>query len=167
MNQIKIVLLDTFTHFWAARQERERQFLRLAAVVFIITLIYLYAIDPAISGRQKLTKSLPILHQQVAEMQHMAQEIAALPSPENRHEVSRELIETSLAHYNIKAQTLSVSDGVVRAQCSSTSMASLQSWLLEIQKSSSLFVEEIKITGLEGGLVSVNLTLRQSAFNGD
>ncbi|PRC92864.1 Type II secretion system (T2SS), protein M [Solimicrobium silvestre] len=164
--QFKAIFIETFTHFWEARQQRERQFLITATVVFVVTLVYLIAIDPAITGRQELKKSLPILHQQAAAMQQMVQELAAIPSAENRHEVSRELIETALSHNGLKAQTLSVNDGVIRAQFSSTSMSALQTWLLEMQKSSGLFVEEIKITGLEGGLVSVNLTLRQSVTNG-
>jgi type II secretory pathway component PulM len=99
-------------------------------------------------------------------MQHMAQELATLPSPENLHEVTRDYIDKSLSSSNIKAQSLSVTDGIVRAQIASTSMAALQTWLLEMQKSSGLFVEEMKITGLEEGMISANLTLRQSTSGG-
>ena len=95
-------------------------------------------------------------------MQQMAQELAALPSAENVPDVTRELIENSLTGNGLKAQNLSVSDNRVRAQFSSTTMAGLQGWLLELQKSCALFVEDIKITGLEGGQVSANVVLRQS-----
>jgi len=40
-------------------------------------------------------------------------------------------------------------------------MSALQAWLLEVQKSSGLFADEVKITGLEGGAISASLTLRQ------
>lgn len=166
MNRYVTVLMDSFDHFWEARQQRERRYLQAAALVFAVTLVYLVAIDPALSGREELKKSLPILHQQVAQMQQYAQQLAALPSADNRHEVSRELVETAMSHTGMKAQTLSVNDSVVRAQISSTSMSALQTWLIEMQKTSGLFVEEIKITALDGGLVSVNLVLRQSVPNG-
>lgn len=162
MNQLTATLLNTFTQFWETRQERERQFMTSAMIVFVLALIYLIAIDPALTGREELRKSLPISHQQAAEMHEMAQELAAIPSLENRHDVSREFVETEFSSNGLKAQTLSVNDGVVRAQFSSATMSSLQTCLLNLQKSSGLFVDEIKIIGLEGGMISASFTLRQA-----
>lgn len=161
MNQLKASLIDTFTQFWQARQERERQILSAGAVGLVLILLYLIAIEPALTGRDELRKSLPNLHQQSAEMQQMAQQFTAIPSAENRHDVTRELVETELAANGLTAQTLSINDGVVRAQFSTATMASLQTVLLDLQKSSGLFVDDIKITGREGGLVSASFTLRQ------
>jgi general secretion pathway protein M len=166
MSQLKETLLDTFSQFWDARQERERQYLIIAAVFVVLMLIYLIAIAPALTGRDELRKSLPILHQQAAQMQQMAQELATIPSAENQHDVTRELIETELATDGLKAQTLSVNDGIVRAQFNTATMSALQTCLLNLQKSSGLFAEEMKITGLEGGLVSASFTLRQPVTNG-
>ena len=154
-------LQDTFGQFWEARQERERTFLSVAALFALLALIYLIAVDPALTGREALRKSLPLLHQQSAQMQQMAQELASLPSAENRHEVTTELVEKALASHGLKALNLSVANGTVRAQFASTSMAALQGWLLELQKSCGLYVEEMKIIGLEGGQVSATLALRQ------
>ncbi|MET3105489.1 general secretion pathway protein M [Oxalobacteraceae bacterium GrIS 2.11] len=166
MNQLTATLRDTFAQFWQARQERERTYLIVAAVVIVLTLIYLVAIEPAMSGREELRKSLPVLHQQAAEMQQMAQQLAVIPSAENRHEITRELIETEFSSNGLKAQTLAVNESVVRAQFSSASMSAVQTCLLDLQKTSGLFVEEMKITGLEGGLVSASFTLRQSNSGG-
>ena len=156
---------DTFNQFWEARQPRERAYLSIAAVFFMLTLIYLIAIDPALSGRETLRTALPGLHQQAAQMQQMAQELAALPGTDSRHDVTRELVESTLSANGLKAQNLSVSDSTVRAQFSSATMSGLQGWLLELQKSCALYVEEIKITGLDGGQVSAALVLRQSQNN--
>lgn len=163
MNQLKTILQDTVIQFWEERQARERQYIIIAGAVLILLLIYLIGIDPALTGTQELRKSLPSLHQQATKMQRMAQELALLPSPENLHEVSRDYIETSLTNNSLKTSSLSVIDGVVRAQITAATIAALQSWLLEMQKSSGLFVEEIKITALEEGLVNANLTLRQAS----
>jgi len=166
MNQIAATLQDTFKQFWDARAERERQFLAVAALVLVLALIYLIGIEPAITGREELRRTLPVLHQQSAQMHQMAQELAAIPGAENRHDVTRELIETALTGNGLKAQNLSVNDGIVRAQFAGVAMSGLQAWLLELQKSSALFVEEIKITAQEGGLVNASLSLRQSVAGG-
>lgn len=158
-------LTQTFDQFWEARAERERTYLSIAAVFVVLTLIYLIAIDPALSGRETLRTALPGLHQQAAQMQQMAQELAALPSTENRHDVTRELIENTLSANGLKAQNLSVSDSTVRAQFAGATMSGLQGWLLDLQKSCALYVEEIKITALDGGQVSATLVLRQSQNN--
>lgn len=158
-------LTHTFAQFWEARQERERAYLSIAAVFGVLTLVYLIGIDPALSGGETLRTALPGLHQQAAQMQQMAQELASLPSTENRHDVTRELIENALSAKGLKAQNLSVSDSTVRAQFSSAAMSGLQGWLLELQKSCALYVEDIKITALEGGQVSATLVLRQSQAN--
>jgi len=162
MNQLKATLIDSFNQFWNTRPERDRQILTIVAIVVVLSLVYLIAIEPALTGRDELRRSLPVLHQQSAEMQHMAQELASIPSADNRHEVDRDMIETEFSSNGLKAQTLSVNDGIVRAQFSSATMSSLQTCLLNLQKSSGLFADEVKITALEGGLVSGSFTLRQA-----
>jgi general secretion pathway protein M len=166
MNQLKATLVETFTQFWNARSERDRQILTVVTLLVIFVTIYLIAIEPALTGRDELRKSLPILHQQAAEMQHMAQELASIPSADSRHEVDRDLVETEFSSNGLKAQTLSVNDGIVRAQFSSATMSSLQTCLLDLQKSSGLFADEVKITGLDGGMVSASFTLRQAGLAG-
>lgn len=167
MNQVFTPLQENFSQFWQARQQREQRFLSAAAAVVLLSLIYLVGIDPALSGRLELRQALPALHQQVAQMHQMAQELATLPATENRQEVSRELVEAAMADNALKALTLSVNDATVRAQFSAIAMSSLQSWLLALQKSSGLFVDEIKITAQDNGLVSATVTLRQSVMNND
>lgn len=167
MSQIFTTLQESFSQFWQARQERERRFLCAAVAVALLSLIYLVGIDPALTGREQLRKELPVLHQQVAQMHQMAQELGTLPALESRHEVSRDLVEAALAENALKAQTLSVNDGTVRAQFSAIAMSSLQSWLLALQKSSGLFVDEIKISAQDSGLVNATVTLRQSVANSD
>lgn len=167
MNQILTTLRDSFSQFWQARVERERRFLMGAAAVALLSVIYLIGIDPALTGRDELRKALPNLHQQVGQMHQMAQELTALPALENRQEVSRELVEAALADNALKAQTLSVNEGTVRAQFSGIAISSLQSWLLALQKSSGLFVDEVKISAQDKGQVSATVTLRQSVPNSD
>lgn len=166
MSQIKDTLMEAFTQFWDERQGRERQYI-VAGVFFVgALLIYLIGVDPALTGIQELKKQLPVLHQQSVEMQQLAQELQNLPSVDNREDVSKEAIEASLKSVGMVPQSLSVVDGVVRVQVNSTSMATLQAWLLEMQKMSGLFVKEMKITGLEQGMISATFMLQQANGGG-
>jgi general secretion pathway protein M len=153
--------LATFSQFWSERQPRERRYLITAALFSVATLIYLIGIDPALTGREELRKALPGLHQQTLEIQQMAQELATMPDTKNRREVSREVVEAVLSAQGLQAQTLSVNSGMVHVQLSKATMAGLQTCLLSLQKSNGLFVDEIKITGLEEGMISATFTLRQ------
>ncbi len=169
MNQLKelqALLKEALVQFWDERQGQERRYIIVGITAFVLLLIYWIGIDPAITGRQQLSKTLPTLRLQALEMQQMARELEGLPRPENLYPVTKDAIETSLSQNSLKAQSLSVVEGVVRAQLSSVAMAALQKWLLEMQKSSGLFVEEIKIVGGEQGLVNVTLVLRQAGQGG-
>lgn len=166
MNQFKSILIEAFTQFWDERQGRERQYIIAAVFFCVATLIYLVGIDPAITGIKDLKKQLPTLHQQSVEMQQLAQELKSLPGTENREDVNKDAIEASLKSVNMNPQSLSVSDGIVRVQINSTSMATLQAWLLEMQRSSGLFVQEMKITGLEQGMISATFMLQQANNGG-
>ena len=76
--------------------------------------------------------------------------------------VSRELIESTLARRNIKTQSLSVSNEIVRFQVNVVAYSNMMEWLLEMQRAARLTVEEIRITALtEPGQVSVVVTLKQ------
>ena len=66
MSQFFTIINDTFTQFWDERQGRERQYIIAAVIVVVFTLVYLIGIDPALTGREELNKSLPTLHQQAA-----------------------------------------------------------------------------------------------------
>ena len=166
------LLTDSLSHFWEQRQQREKQYLLTSGVFLIAMLIYVIAIDPALTGRDELQKSLPRLHQDAAEMQAMAQQLASLPVLDSqRTEISKENIDDALARNGLKpggkgvTSTLSVTDGVVRLQLFGVSMVEVQTWLIEMQKTTSLYAEEAKITRVDGGLVNVVLMLRQPDQN--
>jgi len=76
--------------------------------------------------------------------------------------VTKELVEASLSARGIKAQSLSVTDDIVRIQVQSVAYANMMDWLLESQRASRLTVEEAKVVALpENGQVSVVLMLKQ------
>ncbi|MBC3934968.1 type II secretion system protein M [Undibacterium sp. CY7W] len=161
-------LLAQFFLYWNARNPREQKMLSAAAVVLLLTLLFMILIDPALSGVARLQKEIPQNRQKLAEMTAMNNQYAQLAANLNQmvEPVSRESIENSLSARGMKAQTLSVVDEVVRLQIQSASYANVMEWLVELQKSARVVVDEAKLNALpETGQVNVNLTLRQQRAN--
>ena len=157
-------LNESFSAFWTKRDARERRLLSIGSVVVVCSLIYFVGIDPAITSKGKLQKEIPLLRQQAAEMAGLSgqyNQIAGLIA-ENVDPISREFVDSSLQRRNIKAQTLSVSDSVVRVQANAVSYANVMEWILEMQKVARLSVDEAKVSALpEPGQVNIVLTMRQ------
>ncbi|MCU6433144.1 type II secretion system protein M [Undibacterium sp. Jales W-56] len=157
-------LMDTISSYVQQLETRERRMLLLGVASIVAALLYFVGIDPAWSGKKQLQKAIPQLKQQVAEMDVLSKQSAQLGTvmAENVDAVSREMVELSLSRRGLKAQNLSVSDDIVRLQISAAAYPSLMEWLLEVQKSSRLTVEESKLTALaESGQVSAVLTMKQ------
>ena len=156
--------LQQWTLFWQQRNGRERSLLMLAAGVIALALLYLLLLDPALAGRAKLQQQIPQLRQQVAEMSALSGQHTKLEAGLSQilDPVSREVLEKSLAARGIQTQNLSVSDDMVRLQITTVEYAQLMAWLVEMQKTAKLTVEEARLNALpESGQVNVNLTLKQ------
>ncbi|MBC3861690.1 type II secretion system protein M [Undibacterium jejuense] len=161
---MKHQLVQQFELFWSERDQRERKMLSSAAVVIVLTLVYLIFLDPAISGRQKLQTQIPVLRQQVAEISALSgQQIKLAASLSQIVEpVTKDIVEASLSARGIKTQSLSVTDDIVRIQIQTVAYSNMMDWLLESQRASRLTVEEAKVVALpENGQVSATLILKQ------
>jgi general secretion pathway protein M len=150
--------------FWAARNRRERNMLIAATIVIIVGLIYALLIDPALSGRKDLEKTLPAMRQQTAEVQALAREAgslntrAATPPPA----VTKESIDSSLNGKGLKAQNVTVTGELVRVQLNGASFAGVVDWLADMQRSARLSVIDANIEAqAQADTVNANLTLRQ------
>lgn len=149
--------------FWQERNSRERAMLTLAIVVIVLALIYAVLIGPALSGREQLTKNLPLLRQQAAELQLLTKQSAQLAGAGAPvAPISRETVDASLARRGLKAQNLVVSGGMVKLELTSASFTALLEWTDEMQKTARLSMVEANVVAL-APLDSVNatLTLRQ------
>lgn len=158
------VIIEVISAFWLQRNARERQLLSFASISIAIAVIYSIFVNPAISNKSKLEKAIPQLRQQVSEMAAMSGQYAQIATAlsETITPVTREVIETSLLRRGIKAQTLAVSDDIVRLQVTAVAYTNVMEWILEMQKAARLTVDEAKMTALpETGQVGVVLTLRQ------
>ena len=155
---------DAAAAFWNDRSIKERKQMLAIGSVILAALIYLLLLEPALHGRAQLRKSLPELRQQSAELQQLTQQAAALganvatPPPL----LSKQSIEAGLTARGLKAQSVVVTDEVVRIQLNTASFAALVEWLDEVQKTARLSVMDSTITGLpDSDTVSATLTMRQ------
>ncbi len=159
LNQAK----QSFAAFWAARDSRERAMLSAAALVVALGLGYALLIDPALSGRDRLNKNLPVLRQQVAQLQALAKEAAVLSIKPDAPLIamSKENIEAALARNGLKPQSVMLTSDFAKVQLAAVSFAGTLNWLDDMQKTALLSVVDANIiTQDKPDMVNATFTLR-------
>jgi general secretion pathway protein M len=154
----------SFAEFWAARDARERAMLAVAALVVTLGLVYALLIDPALSGRDRLNKNLPLLRQQVARMQALSRVATALSGKTAAPSIamSRENIEAALARNGLKPQSVILTGDYAKVQLSAASFAGTLNWLNEMQKTALISVVDASIVAqAQPDMVNAVFTLRQ------
>jgi general secretion pathway protein M len=155
---------QSFSEFWAERDARERAMLSVAALVVTFGLAYALLIDPALAGRDRLNKNLPVLRQQVAQMQALSKEAAALSgkSAAPLIAMSKENIEAALARNGLKPQSVMLTGDFAKVQLAAVSFAGTLNWLDDMQKTALLSVVDANIVALaQPDMVNATFTLRQ------
>jgi len=150
---------------WTRRDARERTLLSAAAGVVGLGLIYLLLIGPALSGREKMNNELPHLRQQVAQLQALSKQSAALSGKPAAvaAAITRGSIENSLARNGLKPQSLLLTGDYTKVQLAAVSFAGTLAWLDDMQRTALLYVVDADIVALDrADLVDAKLTLRQT-----
>ena len=162
----------TCAEFWAARDARERAMLAAAAAVVSLALFYALLIDPALTGRERLGKNLPLLRQQVAQLQALAKQAKTLAAQSAQPEsgnlatapsaITKELIEAALTRNGLKPKSVTLSGDFAKVQLAAVSFAGTLTWLNNMQTSAQITVIDANIVALsQPDLVDATLTLRQ------
>jgi general secretion pathway protein M len=155
----------SFAEFWGARDARERAMLSVAALVVTLGLSYALLIDPALSGRERLNKNLPVLRMQVAQMQAMAKQAAAATAGRSAAPMpamSRQNIEAALARNGLKPQSVMLTGDYAKVQLASVSFSGTLNWLDDMQKTTLLSVADANIVALaQPDMVNATFTLHQ------
>lgn len=155
---------QSYARFWTARAPREQKILTACAAVVVLALVHLILVEPALSGREKLNRELPTLRQQVAELQALSKQAAALSSKAATPlpAISREGVEAALARSGLTQQSVSLSGDVVQVKLSSVSFSGLLHWLEEMQTVTLLAVADANIVALpQPDRVDAVVSLRQ------
>ena len=150
--------------FWAARNAREQKILAAGALTAGFGLAYALLINPALAGREKLNSDLPMLRQQVAQMQALSKEAGSLSAKNasNTIRMSRENIEAALARNGLQPQSVMLSGDYAKVQLASVSFAGMLNCLDDMQKNMQVTVADAKIVALDKpGMVNASLTLQQ------
>jgi general secretion pathway protein M len=156
---------QSLSEFWAVRDARERTMLAVAALSMTFGLAYALLIDPALAGRDQLNKNLPALRQQVAQMQILSKEIAALPGKFAGPLItmSKENIETGLARNGLKPQNVMLTGDYAKVQLAAVSFSGTLDWLGDMQKNALVSVVDANIVAMDQpDMVNATLTLHQS-----
>lgn len=159
-NRIRRPLAD----FWTARDTRERVLLAAAGAVAALGLFYALLIDPALTGRDRLNGNLPELRRQVAQLQALSREAAALSgkSALPAAAVSEESIRAALARKGLKPRSVALSGDLAKVTLAAVSFAGMLEWLDEMQKTARLSVVDANVVALaQPDMVDAALTLRR------
>ena len=152
--------------FWQERTEQERRMLAIGGVVVGLGLFYGLLVDPALEGRAKLRKDLPLQRQQAAELQALGRTAMELKArtPIQPNRVTSDTLNASLAAKGLKAQSLVVAASDVRLELKGVPFAALATWLDTVRRTDAIGVQEATITATATpGMVDANLSLHQRA----
>lgn len=73
-------MIERLMLVWRGLAARERRIVGVGAVVLLLALAYLLLFEPAWKGRERLTREIPTLRSQLAQMQGLAAEAKRLAS---------------------------------------------------------------------------------------
>ena len=143
-------LRDALSRFWSAREAREQHMLFAAATVITAALLYVLLIAPALTARKNLSKTLPQLREQVAQMQALAAQAATLKESSSAPvaAITTASIEASLQAHQLKARSVNLAGASALVQLDAASFAQTLAWLSELQSSARITVSAAKITPL-------------------
>jgi len=159
-------LRERVSGYWNARTAQERKFLLVGGAVAALALLYLVLLEPALTGREQLRRSLPEMRQQAAQLDALAAEakaVAAQPAPVVAP-VTREALAASMTASGLNPASLAVSGEYTKVQLNGVSFANLMAWLDAQRRDSRLMVQDAQFTAKDAlGQVDATLTLRQSS----
>lgn len=156
---------DQFDAFWSARDPREQAILAGGATVLGLVLIYSVLWEPAADGRARLSRSLPAMRAELAEMETLAQEARGLnasPAPALRGDALTQALQDSLGKYGLKATRLAAgADNSVQVQLDKVPFGAVAGWLQDVRQQQRLKITDARIVYVGAtALVNVSATLQ-------
>lgn len=153
----------TDSRYWSERTPRERAILIAGGALLSLLLLWWLLVDPALDGRARWKRALPVLRADLAQMQALAQQASAAPaSAATASPLVRASIERGLADAGLKPQSLNLGDGLLQLRFTDVSFAALTDWLQRAQRDSRLVVSEASVNARERvDRVDASVSLRQ------
>ena len=156
---------EQFGTFWNARNPREQAILGGGAVVLVLVFGYLLLWEPASIERARLTRNLPALRADLAEMETLAQEargLSANRAPSLQGDALTQALQDSLGQHGLKATRLmATGDNAVQLQLDKVPFGSVAGWLQDVRLQQRLKVTDARISYVGAtALVNVTATLQ-------
>lgn len=154
---------QAWNEFWQARNSRERAILTYGGVFLLLSMLYGLAWLPISEGRKKLTRNLPQLRLDAAQMRTNAKQIIGLQANTGAaSDEPREAVESALQVANLR-EKVSAIDRVdaqrVRLALSGMPFDALLMFLESMQSQQKLRVETLQIQAAEAGRIKGSVTL--------
>lgn len=136
----------------------ERRFVQIAAFAVTLTLIFLIGIEPALQGRQRLTKTLPTLRHQAAELAGLAATQGSISTRTAPADFSATL-KATLRAAGLDSQANSTLDEAndFRVVLKAVHYEHFLRWLQDFQKVTRQQIATAKITAVGAGKVDIDL----------
>lgn len=158
--------MDWLLQFWSERAPREKSILLAGAAVVIFAIVYLLAVDPAISGIARLERGLPQTRAQAAKLDALLAEVKNLRSRAQvatlSQQESRTAVEKTLAGAGLKAsRVVPLSDGDLQLTFANVPYAAWAVWLAGVERELGGRATNVTATSTgTPGNVDVELALR-------
>jgi len=154
-------------NWWQERAVREKAVLAAAAIILLLTLIYL-AFEPILQERQRLTAEIPLLREDLAWMQSQVSEIQQLNTPVTAVTDSSTMPALTLAMVEQVLRQSGMEDQVsdlrplagqaISIGFNKVSYANLIDFLYQLQQRSNAIVSQARINRIDGSDGVVNAT---------
>lgn len=158
--------MNAIAQFWTERAPREKAILASGAAIVLIALLYLLAIEPAVSGIARLERGLPQTRAQAAKLDALLGEVKNLKSRAQVATVSpqeaRGALEKSLAAAGLKAaRIVPLADGDLQLTFANVPYATWAAWLARTERELGARATSVNATATATpGNVDVELALR-------
>ena len=158
--------MDRLLAFWNERAPREKTVLALLGAIVAVALLFLVLVEPAVTGIQRLERSLPQARSQAAQLDALLGEVKTLKARPQAATVSpgeaRGAIDKSIAAAGLKAaRIVPLSDGDLQITMANVPYAAWSLWLAGIERE--LGARAISVNANSNGTpgqVDVELALR-------
>jgi len=160
-----MTITTALSQVWQVRNQREKQWLTIAAAIVISWLGWVLLVNPALRGRAYWQRELPTMQNELSQMRSLLSDISTEPvrSNESRLALSRQILESSLNEKGLRAENLQIADGHVRARFIDISFSAFTELLQQWQIASQLVVEEVTVTARDRiDRVDVSVSLKRA-----
>ncbi|MBN3728239.1 type II secretion system protein GspM [Burkholderia sp. Ac-20379] len=167
---MKAELTETLTQFWDERSSREKMLLGWGGALFAVYLLYSLLWAPAQDNSARISRALPAMRLQLAQMTEQANEARSLAAAAQGVAPTgmalRDALNGSLTDHGITAAQVQVVGNGVQVQLKNVAFPIWTQWADDVRKQFKVQVGEAHATALkEDGQVDLTVVMQPSSAN--